>query len=115
MVIISTSATEVSIQAVSPEFGVHFSWTLASQAGGGGSAAAAVVAWAAGAAGGAWANDTSTVTVLKKAASRSPQASPNSPTPRNFLNAMVIRFCLYSLAGSEGRNVSLAGANANGL
>ena len=27
MVIISTSATEVSIQAVSPEFGVHFSST----------------------------------------------------------------------------------------
>src|SRR6476646_967234 len=27
MVIISTSATEVSIQAVSPEFGVHFSVT----------------------------------------------------------------------------------------
>ena len=34
MVIIRTSATEVSIQAVSPEFGVHFSSVLASQAGG---------------------------------------------------------------------------------
>ena len=34
MVIISTSATEVSIQAVSPELGVQFSSVLASQAGG---------------------------------------------------------------------------------
>ena len=41
MVIISTSATEVSIQAVSPELGVHFSSVLASQAGGGASAGAA--------------------------------------------------------------------------
>ena len=46
MVIISTSATEVSIQAVSPEFGVHFSSTaffgsgsLAQAAGGGAGAA----------------------------------------------------------------------------
>ena len=34
MVIIRTSADEVSIQAVSPEFGVQFIWILASQAGG---------------------------------------------------------------------------------
>ena len=47
MVIISTSATEVSIQAVSPEFGVHFSSTAffgsasAAQAGAGVAASAA--------------------------------------------------------------------------
>src|SRR5689334_18621196 len=47
MVIISTSATEVSIQAVSPELGVHFSSTASlgsvfpAQAGGVDSAAAA--------------------------------------------------------------------------
>ena len=43
-VIISTSATEVSIHAVSPELGVHFSRVLASQAGGAGSAAAGAAA-----------------------------------------------------------------------
>src|SRR5437763_1161358 len=58
MVIISTSATELSIQAVSPEFGVHFSSTAffgsasATQAGGGaeasGAGAAAAGALAAG-------------------------------------------------------------------
>ena len=53
MVIIRTSATEVSIQAVSPEFGVHFSSVLASQAGGAASAAGAAAA--AGASAGAWA------------------------------------------------------------
>ena len=40
MVIINTMAIEVSIQAVSPEFGVHFSRTMALQAGGDGAAAA---------------------------------------------------------------------------
>ena len=40
MVIIRTSATEVSIQAVSPEFGVQFLVILASQAGGVSAAAA---------------------------------------------------------------------------
>ena len=47
MVIISTRAIEVSIQAVSPEFGVHFSRILTpSQAGGDGGAAAAAGAGA---------------------------------------------------------------------
>src|SRR5277367_3925357 len=52
MVIISTSATEANIQAVSPELGVHFSRFFASQEGGVGAA----VAWSAGAgeAGSAW-------------------------------------------------------------
>src|SRR5262249_21942355 len=54
MVIISTSATEVSIQAVSPELGVHFSSTAflgsgsPAQAGGAASAAGAGAAAAAG-------------------------------------------------------------------
>jgi hypothetical protein len=47
MVIISTMAIEVSIQAVSPEFGVHFSSTVALQAGGEAAAGAAVSAGAA--------------------------------------------------------------------
>ena len=51
MVIISTMAIEVIIQAVSPELGVHFSSVLASQAGGGGGAGAAAAG--AGAAAGA--------------------------------------------------------------
>src|SRR3974390_3356285 len=42
MVIINTSATDVSIQAVSPEFGVHFSRILPPQAGGPASSANAV-------------------------------------------------------------------------
>ncbi len=47
MVIISTMAIEVSIQAVSPEFGVHFSSTVALQAGGAAAAAASAGALAA--------------------------------------------------------------------
>src|SRR6476661_1308719 len=42
MVIISTSATDVSIHAVSPELGVHFSRILPPQAGGAASSAKAV-------------------------------------------------------------------------
>ena len=53
MVIISTMAIEVSIQAVSPEFGVHFSSTVALQAGGDGAAAGAAGAVASAAAAGA--------------------------------------------------------------
>src|SRR5215831_4817581 len=41
MVIINTSATDVSIQAVSPELGVHFSSTLPPHAGGAASCASA--------------------------------------------------------------------------
>src|SRR6185312_13615399 len=55
MVIISTNATDVSIQAVSPELGVHFSSTAflgsgsLAQAGGGAAGAAAAAADAPGA------------------------------------------------------------------
>src|ERR1700694_5692749 len=106
MVIISTSAIEVSIQAVSPEFGVHFSKTgglaVPSQAGGAGSAAggrargggggwvrwqaggagsaAAAAAGAAGAGAGACAcaDEAFTNTKLRNAARRSPQARASS-------------------------------------
>ena len=47
MVIISTMAIEVSIQAVSPELGAQFVSVLASQAGGGASAAAGAACGAA--------------------------------------------------------------------
>src|SRR5215475_8624229 len=87
MVIISTSATEVSIQAVSPELGVQLTSILASQAGGGASAVGAAGSLVAA---GAWANDTSTVTALTKAARRSPQTSANSPAREDFLNVMVL-------------------------
>ena len=56
MVIISTSATEVSIQAVSPELGVQFIWRLGGRRRRRASEAAAGAAGAAAAAGaGAWA------------------------------------------------------------
>src|SRR5262245_41978137 len=88
MVIISTSATEVSIQAVSPEFGVQLTCILASQAGGGASAGAA--AGVSVAAGGACANDTSTTRTLTKAAKSSPQARARSPAREDLLNVMVL-------------------------
>src|SRR5579872_321274 len=53
MVIIKTSAIEVSIQAVSPELGVHSLRTVAEQAGGAGGAAAAAAGAAAAGAGAA--------------------------------------------------------------
>ena len=52
MVIISTSATEVSIQAVSPEFGVHFSMTAFFGSGSAAQAAGAASGAGAGAAAG---------------------------------------------------------------
>src|SRR5437867_2345009 len=92
MVIISTSAIEVSIQAVSPEFGVHFSSTgglaVPSQAGGAASAAGAA-AGAAGAGVGACASDAFTKQRLRKAAMRKPQARAMSPARGDFLQVMV--------------------------
>src|SRR5262245_7691432 len=116
MVIISTSATEVSIQAVSPEFGVQLTCILASQAGGGASAggAAAGSLVAAGAAG-AWANDTSTVTALTKAARRSPQTSASSPAREDLLNVMMLLLSWMLGAGSKRRSVGFAGTDAYGL
>src|SRR6516165_6078712 len=89
MVIISTMAMEVSIQAVSPEFGVHFSSVLASHAGGAASAAAAAGAAAAGAAGVSvvevCAYDPWNVTM----ASRTAAARATSPAHENFFEVMI--------------------------
>src|SRR5712691_4966876 len=107
MVIISTRATEVSIQAVSPWFGVQFSSVLASQAGG----AAASTDAAAGA--GACANDASIVRTPTNAASISAQARAASPAPKVFLNVMVRLLSVDFRAGSQRCIVGLAGADAH--
>ena len=88
MVIIRTSATEVSIQAVSPEFGVHFSSVLASQAGG---VSAAGAAAAAGASAGAWA--WTAVAAKNGAATRMATISPKmraASPPRVGLLCMLV-------------------------
>ena len=95
MVIISTSATEVSIQAVSPELGVHFSSTaslgseFATQAGGGGSGAGAGVAAGAAGAGvaGACAEAKFTAAMLNTRLNSSPSTRASSPAREN-LNVM---------------------------
>src|SRR5580704_15579923 len=69
MVIIRTSATEVSIQAVSPEFGVQFICILASQAGAGSEAAAG----SAGAGSWAWTQVAANNWAPTKTAMRSPK------------------------------------------
>src|SRR5262249_20769788 len=91
MVIIRTSATDVSIHAVSPEFGVHFSRTAFFGSGsfahaGGGAAGAA------GAAAGAcvWAYETSYDGTLKKRPSKIPNARAKSPAREDFINVMVL-------------------------
>src|SRR5262245_27654320 len=112
MVISSTSATEVSIQAVSPELGVQFSSTGVvppTQAGG----AAASAAGAAGAASSAW--ERSNADTLKNSASRTPSASATNPARVGFLNVMGLTPVARRLgAGSEGCGVGLAGADAHG-
>src|SRR5664279_5607387 len=102
MVIISTRATEVSIQAVSPELGAHFvstaflgSGSLAQAGAGVGAAAAAGAAGAAGAAAGAalgagvWAYDVLYAATLKNSPSRIPKARAISPAREGFFNVMV--------------------------
>src|ERR1051326_3695762 len=115
MVIISTSAMEVSIQAVSPEFGVHFSSTgglaVPSQAGGAASAAAA--AGAAGAGVGACASDALTNAKLTNAAMRKPQARAMSPARGDFLQVMVWLLSIEEGAGSQRRLIGLAGTDAH--
>src|SRR5665213_2555570 len=98
----STRATEVSIQAVSPELGEHFSSTaffgsgsLAQDgvgAAAGVAAAAGAAAGAAGAAAGAagvWAWDELIVATLRKKPSIIPRARVNSPAREDFINVMV--------------------------
>ena len=92
MVIISTMAMEVSIQAVSPEFGVHFSSVLASHAGGAASAAAGAAA--AGVAGASvvvevCAYDPWNVGRLSTMASRTAPARATSPARENFFKVMI--------------------------
>src|SRR5262245_46057630 len=96
MVIIRTSATEVSIQAVSPEFGVHFSRTAffgsgsAAQAGGVAAASGAgAAAGAAGAAAGAWASDGVTEVTEMERPSSAPRARATSPARVTFFFVMV--------------------------
>src|SRR5690242_10481398 len=93
MVIISTMAMEVSIQAVSPEFGVHFSSILASHAGGAASAAAGAAAAGAAAAGvsvvGVCAYAPWNVGRLSMMASRTAPVSATSPARENFFKFMV--------------------------
>src|SRR5437868_10082652 len=101
MVIISTSATEVSIQAVSPEFGVHFSSTAflgsgsAAQAGGGAAASAAGAAAGAPAAAGAAisAYECCTVPMLNERPRSAATARPMSPARKGFLNVIVVSSC----------------------
>src|SRR5689334_21904995 len=119
MVIISTSATEVSIHAVSPELGVQFVCTLASQAGGAAASAAGAAAAGSAAAGGvagAWANDASMKKRLTKAASRSPQARASSPAREDFLNFMILTpVRRMRCAGSQRCGIGFAGADAHRL
>src|SRR5580704_19714947 len=99
MVIISTMAMEVSIQAVSPEFGVQFSVTLTpSQAGGPASAAGAAGAAASGAgavaaggfvAAGAWAKDEWNVGSLSASPNRIAPARARRPARENLFNDIV--------------------------
>src|SRR5262252_6992041 len=94
MVIMRTSATEVSIQAVSPEFGVQFSSTaffgsgLAAQAG-----AAAGAAGAAGAVAGAGCAYAVEWSTIGEAAKNTPpsalSASAMMPARVSFLNVML--------------------------
>src|SRR5262245_3427547 len=113
MVIIRTSATEVSIQAVSPEFGVHFSSVLASQAGGVSAAGAAAAAAGASAGACAWTAVAAKNWAAKNTAITSPKMRAASP-PRVGLLFML--FAPVRMVGClEGRLVGLAGANAHGM
>src|SRR5262249_19601532 len=102
MVIMRTSATEVSIQAVSPEFGVQFSSTaffgsgLAAQAGGlaaSPGAAAGAAAGAAGAVAGAGCAYAVEWSTIGEAAKNTPpsalSASAMMPARVSFLNVML--------------------------
>src|SRR5262249_5765181 len=116
MVIISTSAIEVSIQAVSPEFGVQsfstafFGSGLPAQAGGPASAAGAAAASSA--------YDVVGVNIdtLRKMPSSIPNTRANSPARVGFLNVMILNSCRETFcgAGSEGSSIGFAGADAHG-
>src|SRR5262245_4910738 len=116
MVISSTSATEVSIQAVSPELGVHFSSTaslgsaLPAQAGGAASAAAG-----GGAAAASSAYEMSITDMLMNRVKRTPSASATSPARIGFLNVMGLTPVARRLSAGLARcGVGLAGADTHG-
>src|SRR5215831_12432386 len=102
MVIISTSAIEVSIQAVSPEFGVQLSITAFFAFAGSGSATAAAQAGgpasAAGAAAASSAYDVVGVNIdtLRKMPSSIPNTRANSPARVGFLNVMILNSCRWT-------------------
>src|SRR5262245_65069804 len=93
MVIITTSATEVSIQAVSPEFGVHFSSTAffgsGSLAQADGAATASGAGAAAAGAAGAWAYELLTEAKFRKMAGAAPMAGAARPARVSFFNVML--------------------------
>src|ERR1700746_733794 len=85
IVIIRTSATEVSIQAVSPELGVQFSSTANL---GSGLPAQAGAASAVGAAAAPSAYEWSITDRFRNRAKRAPNARARSPAPVGFLNVI---------------------------
>src|SRR5215471_10716784 len=109
---------EVSIQAVSPELGVHFSSTaslgseLATHAGGAGSAAGAA---AAGSAASSAKDGDENVEMLRKRPSRSPNASAMSPARVGLLNVMGFDSYreTFELCGLESCSIGLASADAH--
>src|SRR5579864_9524639 len=119
MVIISTMAIEVSIQAVSPEFGVQFSVTLTpSQAGGPASAAGAAGAAAgAGAVGaGAFAEDAWDVGAVRASPSSIEPASAKSFARENMFNDIGSLLSVEFFCGGDflqRGGVGLAGADAH--
>src|SRR5258707_4261743 len=107
-----TSAIEVSIQAVSPELGVQFSSTaflgsgLPAQAGGMASVAGAGVASSAYELG-------VNAEMLRKRHSSRVNTRAIRPARDGFLNVMIVT-PVGEGAGSEGRGVGFAGADAHG-
>src|SRR5207253_11462793 len=86
IVIIRTSATEVSIQAVSPELGAQFSSTA--NLGSGLPAQASGAESATGAAAASSAYEWSITDRFRNRAKRAPNARARSPAPVGFLNVM---------------------------
>src|SRR5436305_266266 len=98
---------EVSIQAVSPEFGEQLISILASHAGVGGSGSGGV-----GVAGGVCADDGSMKLRIKPSAAMTPRAM--SATRANFLNVMELLLSKVRARALQSSGVGLAGADAHG-
>src|SRR5260221_12472716 len=112
MVIIRTSAIEVSIQAVSPELGVQFSSTaflgsgLPAQAGGMSAAGAGVASSAC--------ELGVNAEMLRKRPSSRVNTRAIRPARDGFLNVMIVT-PVGECAGSEGRGVDFAVSEAHGV